>query len=173
MARNSLYINLHSSIKKSSFDHGFTLIELLVVISIVAILALIALPSQFSRMNQQKVAETIALVSNYKSNISMFYSFNQKFPLNNLEADVPEPEKIIGHYLKSLHIEEGAMHLTFGNKFKSQENEILTIFPVYVNGSPFSPVSWVCGYDSIPEGMTSAGQNKTSIEKSHLPVSCR
>ena len=173
MKQSLMFIKLQLSNNKSTIKNGFTLIELFVVISIVAILALIALPSQFSRMNQQKVAETIALVTGYKSNIAIFYSFNEKFPVNNAEADMPEPEKIIGHYLKSLQVENGVMHLTFGNKLKSQEDEVLSIFPVYVEGSPFSPISWVCGYDSIPDGMTPAGQNKTSIEKTYLPVSCR
>ena len=152
---------------------GFTLIEMMVVIGIIAILALIALPSQVSKMNRQKVAESIGLVSGYRSYIATEYAITGQFPVDNAATNIPEPEKIIGHYMKSLHIEDGAMHLTFGNKFKSQEGEILTIYPVYVEESPLSPISWVCGYDEIPQGMTAAGENKTTIEMANLPISCR
>ena len=154
-------------------QQGFTLIEMLVVIAIIAIIALLAVPSQLGKHNQIKVLETIELAENFKQNIQAYYQLNGKFPEDNSQASMPEAEKIIGNYLKRLEVEDGAMHLVFGKKLSSLDDQILTVFPVYVKDSPLSPISWVCGYGQAPEGMEVAGENKTSIAKSNLPIRCR
>jgi len=158
---------------KTLSNKGFTLIEMLVVISIIAILALMAMPSQLNSINQKKVKETIELVEPFKANIRSFYELNGDFPEDNVAAAMPDADKIIGNYLTSLTVEEGVMHLTFGNKLKSLEGQKLSIYPVYVDGSPTSPISWICGLDQVPDGMTAAGSNQTNVKRAYLPLSCR
>ncbi len=152
---------------------GFTLIEMVVVIGIIAILALLAVPSQLNRLNQKKLAETIQLAEIFKEPIALFYQLNGKFPVNNEEAGIPEPDKILGNYLSGLNVENGVMHLQLGNKSANLEGQILSIVPVFVEGSPNSPISWVCAGKRIPDGMTAAGENKTSVSNNFLPLSCR
>lgn len=152
---------------------GFTLIEALVVISILAILALIAIPSQINKHNQVKIAETIDLAESFKEKIQQVYLDTEAFPVSNIAAGMPESDKIIGNYLKRLEVVDGAMHLVLGKKLARFEDEVVTIYPVYVKGSLGSPVSWICGYGVPPEGMESAGENKTSVEKVNLPIRCR
>jgi len=170
MKKNYQYTSLQPTPKGMK---GFTMIEILVVISIVAILALVALPSQLSRLDKQKVGESLALVGQYRQEIVAYYFHKEIFPETNSDLNIPEPEKIIGNYVTGMEVADGAMHITFGNKSKSLEGQILSLMPVYVEGSFGSPVSWVCGYDEIPTGMTAAGENKTNIERSSLPLSCR
>lgn len=161
-------------VKKYAIKHfGFTLIEILVVIGIVAILALATIPSQVGRFNQKRIAETIELAQEFKQSIQGFYQINGKFPVDNAEAGMPEPEKILGNYLEGLEVLDGVMHLQLGNKLTRFKGQTVSIFPVFVEGSPTSPISWVCGHGSAPEGMTMAGENKTSINSSNLPLSCR
>ncbi len=152
---------------------GFTLIEVLVVIGIIAILALLAIPSQLSKHNQVKVLETVELAESFKENIQAYYQLSGKFPIDNNEASMPEPDKILGNYLKRLEMVDGAMHLVFGKKLSRFEDQVVTIFPVYVKDSPASPISWVCGYSQPPEGMLAAGENRTTVEKVNLPLRCR
>ncbi len=159
--------------KKFHFQLGFSLLEALIVIAIIAILAILAIPSHAARINQEKISETVELVENFKKNIQLFYQVNGKFPEDNKAASMPEPEKIIGNYLKEVELENGALHLTIGKKLKRLEGQVLTIFPVYVKDSAGSPISWVCGYGLPPEGMEAAGKNKTSIKKVNLPIRCR
>jgi len=156
-----------------SMTGGFTLLEMVVVIGIIAILALIALPSQLNRLNQSKLAETIKLAEGFKDPIAAFYQLNGKFPADNEEAGMPEADKILGSYLSGLNVENGVMHLQLGNKPASFQGEILSIVPVFVEGSQNSPISWICGGNKIPEGMTAAGDNKTSVSVNFLPLSCR
>ena len=138
-----------------------------------AILALIAIPSQLNKHNQVKIAETVDLAENFKQKIQLYYQVNGTFPVDNVAAIMPEPDKIIGNYLKRLDVIDGAMHLVLGKKLTRFEDQIVTIYPVYVEGSLISPISWVCGYGVPPDGMLAAGENKTSVAKTNLPIRCR
>ena len=152
---------------------GFTLIEALVVIGIIAILALLAIPSQINRFNQKRIAETIELAETFKQPIQQFYQLNGKFPVDNAAAGMPDADKILGNYLEGLDVIDGVMNLKLGNKLTRFAGQTVSIYPVFVAGSPASPISWVCGRGVTPEGMTAAGKNKTSININNLPLSCR
>lgn len=153
---------------------GFTLLEMLVVLAVIAILATLVVPSSGHRHIQQQVLESVELVERYKGVLEAHYVATGTFPENNEAAGMPAPEKLIGSYLDRVDVEAGAMHLTFGRKFpESLAGTQVTIRPVTVEGSPNSPVSWLCGYDAVPEGMSAAVDNRTDLELRYMPLRCR
>ena len=158
-----------------SYRRGFTLIEVMVVIAIIAIIATLAIPSQVGVVHQKRVIEVIELLEPYKANIEQYYRLNNgSFPLDNAEAGLPEPRKLIGNYIEKTQVRSGVMHIYLGRKMaENLHNKIVSIRPVYVKDSPASPISWVCGYDQIPSGMVAAGTNMTNLEKIYLPGRCR
>ena len=145
------------------------------VIAIIAILATLALPSQFGQITQKRLIENIDLVERYKAPIEQYYyTHGGNFPEDNAAAGLPDPNQIIGNYLEKMEVRDGVMHLYLGQKLPEKlRNNILSIRPVYVEDSINSPVSWICGYNSIPNGMVAAGTNLTDIEKLFLPGRCR
>ena len=153
---------------------GFTLIELMIVVSIIGILAAVALPAYQSYTVRAKIAEAINLGNELKDEIKLYYESHHRFPKDNDEAGAPAPNLLIGNYVSAIAVEQGALHVTLGNFVpENMKGQILSIRPLYVKGSPASPISWVCGNGQIPEGMLAAGENKTSIEKMYLPAPCR
>lgn len=158
---------------KTKNVNGFTLLEVMITVAIIAILATIALPSQTGKFNQQKIVETLEIVERYKSDIEKTYRLTGEFPLDNEAAGIPLSKKIIGNYLQGMLVENGAMHLSLGNKLPQLKGKIITVLPVYVADSPNSPISWICGFDQIPDGMIVAGVNRTNVEISTLPGRCR
>ena len=152
---------------------GFTLLEVMIVVALIAILATLALPSKVGQYNQAKIVETIELVDHYKGVIEVFYRSTGNFPRDNQELGLPQPNEIVGNYLEGMLLEDGVMHLSLGQKLPQLKGQIISIRPVYVAGSPLSPISWVCGYDAIPQGMIAAGQNRSTVEVSTLPGRCR
>ncbi|HCS28325.1 MAG TPA: prepilin-type cleavage/methylation domain-containing protein [Spongiibacteraceae bacterium] len=153
---------------------GFTLLEMLVVLAIIAILATLVMPSNANRHLQQQVLESVELIERYKGNLEAFYSATGAFPADNEAANMPEPDKIIGSYVQRVDVENGAMHLQFGKKFpESLSGKRLSLRPMIVEGSPNSPVSWVCGFDAVPEGMAATVENQTDLELRFLPLRCR
>ncbi len=159
---------------KHTATTGFTLLELMAVVGVVAILAFLALPSRTGEISQIQVLESLDLISNYQNQIAALYAIDGGFPTDNAAAGFPEPERIIGNYLKQMEVSDGAIHLTLGNKVHpTLVGKIVSIRPVYVYESPTSPVSWVCGQDEIPAGMTVAGENLTDAPPESLPGRCR
>jgi type IV pilus assembly protein PilA len=154
--------------------NGFTLMEMMVVLAIICILALFALPIPQDNMSRKQITESIELIEKYKKQISLFYEANLKFPSDNEEADIPKPNHLIGNFVTHIELKNGAFHLYLGNKVHPNlKNKILSIRPILVKDSDTSPISWVCGYSAVPEGMLAAGENLTNVESKFLPLGCR
>lgn len=155
-------------------NHGFTLIEMLVVLAIIAILSVMMLPSPESGLTRRQVAESIGLIESYQNLVVTQYGMIEQFPPDNESLGIPKPELLIGNYVTKIELQQGAFHIYFGNKSNlTIQDKVLSLRPIVVSGSPSSPMSWVCGNSTIPEGMKAVGENKTSIEPKYLPLSCR
>jgi len=155
-------------------ERGFTLIEMLVVLAVIAILSMLALPSSNGRAVQLMIVETLGLMGPFQKKIAENYSLTGSFPVNNENAKIPVAENILGNYLVAAEVESGAIHLRLGQKMPpALHGQLLSLRPVYVVNSPASPVSWVCGFDSVPVGMLAAGVNRTNVELQNLPLRCR
>lgn len=150
------------------------MIELVVVLAIVAILAMMAMPSLMSSSAKDQVVESLKLVESLKQPVEAFHTLAQAMPANNEEAGIPPADKLLGNYVSSITLKDGAFHILFGNKaVPALQGLFVSVRAIAVVGSPASPVSWVCGYSVIPTGMEAIGENKTNVPLGLLPVSCR
>lgn len=155
-------------------QRGFTLLELMVVIGIVAILALLALPTYQDKFIRDQIAEALPLADIAKPPVAMQWALLQTFPADNAAGGLPVADKIVNNFIKSVAIQGGAIHVTFGNHAHSAiAGKILTLRPAVVEDAAIVPVTWVCGYATPPEKMTVKGENKTNIPPGYLPVRCR
>lgn len=153
--------------------NGFTLIELMVVVSIIGILSAVALPAYQAYAIRSHIAEPLVYAGNLRQPITQFYIDNLEFPKNNREARLPEAEKLISTKITNVQVVDGAFHILLGNRVpKPLRGKYLTFRPATVNGSPVSPISWLCGYAEPINGMTAVGENKTDIEEIYLPSEC-
>ena len=153
---------------------GFTILELVIVLAIIAIGLVAILPANTGRIDQARIAETISLVRPYQLQVEGHYRAHGEFPIDNKVIDMPAPEKIIGNYVEAAYLEKGAIHLQLGNKIRPElTGKILSLRPVFVPDADYAPVSWVCGYDTVPKNMLAAGTNRTDVALASLPLSCR
>jgi type IV pilus assembly protein PilA len=153
---------------------GFTMIEMLLVLSIVAVLALMVIPTFYPVKARGQINESLDIADQLKPNIVSQYQLTYSFPKSNEEAGLPEPGHLIGNFARSITLDKGALHIELGNKIiKPLDEKILTLRPITVIASPQSPISWICGYSAVPQGMQASGQNKTNIDRKFLPVKCR
>ncbi len=153
---------------------GFTLIELMIVVAIIGILAAIALPAYQDYTIRAQMAEGITMTNAIKPKITEYYEYKGIFPKNNVEAGLPEGKYIMGNYVKSINVEDGAIHITLGNKVNQRlTGKILTLRPQYVKESHITPLAWLCGGSNVVEGMSVSGENKTNISDQYLPAACR
>lgn len=157
-----------------SNQNGFSVIEMMVVVAIIAILALIAIPSGIERIIREQVAAAIPLADTAKEPAAAQWKALKTLPLDNKEAGLPVPEKVVSNLISTLQVEKGVIHMTFGNKARGAlQGKILTIRPAVIEESQAVPIAWVCGNASAPANMTLIGENRTNIEVKFLPYTCR
>lgn len=153
---------------------GFSLIEILVVLAIISILAVMAIPSKKGQIDRVRVNEALSLIEHYKKTIEAIYMIEGEFPLDNEAAGLPMPNEIVGNFLSATYIDRGAFHLQLGNKISADlQGKTVSVRPIFVPDVHNAPVSWICGNDTVPNGMIAAGENRTNIGLAHLPLKCR
>lgn len=153
---------------------GFTLIELMIVVAIMGILATLAVPTFQERVIRAQVNEAISLSEFAKDGVASYFRTNKHMPRNNAEAGLPPSDKIIGNYVTSLEVVDGAIHVTLGNRVnRHASGKVFTIRPSVVTAYPQVPISWNCGVAEPPASMKHFGENRTNLSSPYLPVDCR
>ncbi len=160
--------------KRITATGGFTLIEVMIVISIITILTTMALPSYQDRIIRTQINEGLRLSEFVQANIQEYYRLHAAFPEDNHAAGLPEAEKIIGRYVEMIRVKGGVIHITFGNNVnRNILGQEVCIRPAVVEGEPMVPIAWIRAYETVPAGMTVAGENTTTVLRHLLPVACR
>ena len=155
-------------------NSGFTMIEMLVILAIVAILLLMALPSYQDKFIRDQIVEALPLADIVKGPVAASWTAGQTFPVDNTAAALPPAEKIVNNFISSVAVQNGAIHITFGNRANSQiKGKVLTLRPAVVEDAPIVPVTWVCGYAPAPDKMTVKGENRTDVPAGYLPFRCQ
>lgn len=142
-------------------EKGFVLVELLVVVAVIGILAAIAIP-QFSSYRQRAFdAEGIMLGSEVRKDIMEFYSHTGRFPKDNIEAGLPNPEHIRGKYVKGITVHDGAIDVIFSDTVNTIYKVRTGRPAVVVKGDPAASIFWVWGDEPVPPDMEVFGRNNT------------
>jgi type IV pilus assembly protein PilA len=153
---------------------GFTLLELLAVLGVIAILLLMAIPSYQHKIVREQVLEALPLADIAKTPIAAAWTWKHALPANNTAAGLPPSDKIVSNLVSALAIDQGAIHITFGNRAHAQiKGKILSLRPAVVSDAPIVPVAWICGYAPVPDKMTVEGENRTNVPAEYLPYKCR
>ncbi len=155
-------------------QYGFTLIELLMVVSIIGILSAIAIPNYREYTLKAKVSEAFQISSIARQKVAKYYRYVGKFPVDNYATGLAPADDLSGEYIKSMSIENGAIHILFSDKDEQLAGKYLSLRPVTINNSPTSPIYFVCGYEQPNiDNQLINGKNKTNLDKNWLTGNCR
>lgn len=99
-------------------------------------------------------------------------NYKQFFPKDNEEATFPKADKLFSKYMTKAEVEEGAIHIYFGNGIGELLNgKVLTLQPMFVANEDL-PLEWRCGFADPIEGKLLAGTNRTNVPENFLPLLC-
>jgi type IV pilus assembly protein PilA len=158
---------------RQTCQHGFTLIELMITVAIIGILATLTIPSTMGKHQRADVSQALMMANEARSSITYYYQSSLSFPADNKEAGLPEADMLISNKVTRIEVENGAIHITLGNKVsKLLQGKIFSLRPAVVTGSPNSPISWLCGPAKPVPGMSAIGNNKTNLTAAMIPLSC-
>ncbi len=153
---------------------GFSMMEILIALAIVGILATLALPGMHNSLVRDQVVESSALIDTARKKVAAYWAGSGTMPDNNKEAGLPEPDRLVGNYVRSIVVRDGVIDVEFGNNASGMlAGKILTFRPAVVEGTPMVPVAWVCAGATPPGGMSVHGDDRTSVPPAVLPVNCR
>jgi type IV pilus assembly protein PilA len=153
---------------------GFTLIELMIVVSLIGMLAAMALPNLQGRIVRQQVQEALGFVEFAREAVQVFYAKTHRMPRNNAEAGMPPPDSIVGNYVGSVEVVNGAINVKFGSRVaRNVEGRWLSVRPGIVAQYTQIPISWSCGNARLIPGLTYMGENRTDLAPEFLPIDCR
>ncbi|MEO6564947.1 MAG: pilin [Casimicrobiaceae bacterium] len=153
---------------------GFSMMEVLVALAIVAILATFAVPSFQNSIVRDQIVTAAPLANLAKKPVEAMWAALQTLPKDNAAAGLPPVDKIVNNYIGAIAVQDGAIHITFGNNAHgSIKGRILTFRPAVVEDTPVVPVAWVCAFAATPDKMTVKGDNRTDIPVAMLPFNCK
>jgi type IV pilus assembly protein PilA len=153
---------------------GFTLIEMLIVIAVIAVLALMAIPAFMDKVMRDQVKESTPLVEYAKSRVLVYHLKNAVMPIDNAQAELPLPDKIVNNVVQSVTVDGGAITVKFGNNAHAGLKDKLVTWRPMVPDDPKVPVtSWACHTKPAAAGTKLVGKNLTDIPAANLPVECR
>ena len=131
-----------------------------------------AIPNYIAYRDQSFIPEALTMTGGIRQLIGDYYAYQGRFPADNKALGMLEPEYYPGKYVKSVTVENAAIHVQFSDESRFPD-QVLTIRPavaeVYPQGNL---VVWLCGYAKPAEGMMAFGENKTSIERRFLSNVC-
>lgn len=169
-----------------SVSKGFTIIEMMVVIAIIAILGAMIIPTYNERIVIKQIEEGLGLADLAKRPIGMQWATTQTFPADNSAVEAflattndpsqkfPAADKIIGNFVTSVTVQDGAVHIRFGNNAAGGiVGKTLSLRPAVVSDAPTVPIAWVCAKAPVPEKMTVHGADRSDVPSSLLPRICR
>jgi len=146
----------------------------MIVIAIISILATMALPTYQDIIIRAQIKEAMELSEGIKKSIHQYYEIQQKFPVDNSSAQVPKSTHLIGNFVTGIEVQNGAIHISLGNRINAHvKGKILSLYPAIVTENPSSPISWLCGYAEAVDGMTTIGENHTTVPSLYLSPACR
>ena len=104
--------------------------------------AIARLASMQERLVREQIVEAVRLADIAKAPIASSWTLDHALPLDNAGTGLPVAVKIVSNHVKSLTVEGGAIHLTFGNRaIAAISGKTLTLRPAIVEYAPVVPVA--------------------------------
>jgi type IV pilus assembly protein PilA len=125
-------------------------------------------------MVRQQIVDSSSVINVGKNAVGLKWQVTHKLPADNVEAGLPDADKLVGNHVSSITVEGGALHVVFGNQANGViKGKTLTFRPAVVDAAPIVPVAWVCGHAATPDKMSAKGTNRTDVDAKYLPLNCR
>ena len=118
-------------------------VSVFAIVALVLIVGAIVYGGACRMTDRARVSEGLSLASGVRTAVAEFYLDNERFPDNNEEAGVSQPDVIQGKWVSSVDVQAGGLVvITFGNEMpkRLQDWQIL----LTAEADDDKRVSWTC-----------------------------
>ena len=148
--------------------------SLVAALAIAGILLTMAIPSMLDQVARGQIKEALALASVARKPIDTAWTAGADLPADNATAGLPPADRIVSNFVSAVAVQDGAIHLTLGNKINGAlAGKVVTMRPAVVPNTYQVPIAWVCGHASAPAKMTLQGADRTDVDVRLLPFECK
>ncbi len=148
--------------------------SIVVALAIAGILLTLAIPSLLDQVARGQIKAALPLADIARKPVDIAWASGFPLPVDNAAAGLPMSDKIVSNYVSALAVQEGAIHLTLGNKVNGAlAGKVVTLRPAVVADAPIVPIAWVCGHAEAPAKMTLLGVDRTDVDVRLLPFECK
>ena len=152
---------------------GYTFTELLIVLVLIGYIGTQAIPAYQNYTTRARVAEAFTLVGPAQRAVARYYASKGRFPPNYRAAGLPPPDVRLGKHIAGIALADGAADVELVD-ISSLDGAVISFRPAVTDtGTGSAVVIWLCGFAAPPEGAVAVGENNTTVERRHLPASCR
>ena len=127
------------------------------------------------QLSRGQIKEALALASVAKKPVDLAWSLRRcRCRRTTPSAGLPPADRIVSNYVSAVTLQNGAIHVTLGNKIHGAlAGKVVTLRPAVVVGENVVPIAWVCGHATAPDKMTLQGADRTDVDVRLLPFECK
>ncbi len=148
-----------------------SLAKVFIAVLTMSILAFFSTSSAITYSTKARISEVLIQFPAVREKIMSDYTYSGRWPE---KTTLQKNDTDWSNYIGTITFDgSGAIHFMFNRKATELSGKVLSFVASHSTARMSDKIIWNCGFSEPVVGFTSIGKNQTTVEKKHLPGTCR